>query len=176
MTNHFSSREMRFKSKILSFQTMSAWKTFKERYPHADLSRFTQKDYGDETNNIYFKDDDVRIDVYGKGKFIYSSFTKVIKSIMGIPVERHHHELIDLSNFPEELTLNLKAKLPVAALGHADKPKSFDFSNLEIFITPKDSFKMKFRDVFKDTKLTHHSAKESHRWLNSHDITIGHSN
>ena len=29
---------------------------------------------------------------------------------------------------------------------------------------------MKFRDVFTDTKLTHHSAKESHRWLNSHDM------
>ena len=25
-------------------------------------------------------------------------------------------------------------------------------------------------DVFKDTKLTHYSAKESHRWLNSHEM------
>ena len=29
---------------------------------------------------------------------------------------------------------------------------------------------MKFRDVFIDTKLTHHSGKESHRWLNSPDM------
>ena len=29
---------------------------------------------------------------------------------------------------------------------------------------------MKFRDVFTDTKLTHHSGKESHRWLGSPDM------
>ena len=66
--------------------------------------------------------------------------------------------------------MNSKPKLPVPALGHADKPRTFDFSNLEIFVSPTDSFKMKFRDVFTDTKLTHHSAKESHRWLNSPDM------
>ena len=43
-------------------------------------------------------------------------------------------------------------------------------SNLEIFVTPTDSFKMKFRDVFTDTKLTHHNGKESHIWLNSSDM------
>ena len=51
--------------------------------------------------------------------------------------------------------------------GHADKPQTFEFSNLEIFVTPKDYFKMKFRNIFVDTKLTHYSCKESHRWLNS---------
>ena len=82
----------------------------------------------------------------------------------------HHAVPINLSNFPQELTLNLKPKLPVPALGHADKPKTLDFSNLDIYVTPKDSFKIRFRDVFKDTKLTHYSAKESHRWLNSHEM------
>ena len=88
---------------------------------------------------------------------------------MGILVE-HHHEPINLSDFPQELTLNLKPKLSVPALGHADKPQTFDFSSLEIFVTPTDSFKIKFREVFKETKLTLYSAKESHRWLNSHDM------
>ena len=82
----------------------------------------------------------------------------------------HHAAIQNLSNFPEELLLNPKPKLPVPALGHADKPRTFSFSNLEILVTPKDSFKMKFRDVFVDTKLTHHSRKESHRWLNSPDM------
>ena len=57
--------------------------------------------------------------------------------------------------------------MPVPALDHADKLLTFDFSNLEIFVTPKDSFKLKFRDVFVYTKFTHHTGKESHRWLNS---------
>ena len=74
------------------------------------------------------------------------------------------------TDFPPELTLNANPKLPVPALGHADKPRTFDFSNLEIFVTPTDSFKMKFRDVFTDTKLTHQSGKESHRWLNFPDM------
>ena len=82
----------------------------------------------------------------------------------------HHAVPINLSNFPQELTLNFKPKLPVPAFRHADKPQTFDFSNLDIYVTPKDSFKIKFRDVFKDTKLTQ-SAKESHKWLNSHDMS-----
>ena len=56
ITNRFSSREMRFKRKFLIHQnTMSVWKKFKERYRHADLSRFTQTDlYGDNDDAIYF--------------------------------------------------------------------------------------------------------------------------
>ena len=47
---------MRFKSKLLFHQnTLSVWKKFKERYPHADLSRFTQKDWLGDTDAVYFK-------------------------------------------------------------------------------------------------------------------------
>ena len=97
------------------------------------------------------------------------NFTDEIKKALGHPAETNH-AVIDLSNFPQELTLNSKSKLLVSALGHADKPLTFDFSNLEIFVTPTDSFKMNFRDVFIDTKLTHHSDKESLRWLGSPDM------
>ena len=102
---------MRFKSKHLSFQTMSAWKTFKDRYPNADLSMFTQKDwYGDDTNcnNIYFKtkDGEEEIQVFGRAKFIYGRFTKEIKKALGLPAELNvtHQTVTDLSNFPQELT------------------------------------------------------------------------
>ena len=101
--------------------------------------------------------------IFGHGKFMYGSFTKETKKALGL----EHH---DLSNFPQELNLNLKPKLPVPALGHADKPRTFNFPNLEIFFTPNDSFKLKLRDVFANTKLTHHIAKESHRWLNPPDM------
>ena len=73
-------------------------------------------------------------------------------------------------DFPVELSLNSNPKLPVPALGVADKPRPFNFSNLEIFVTPTDSFEMKFRDVFTDRKLTHHISKESDRWLNAPDM------
>ena len=102
-------------------------------------------------------------------------FTEEIKKAFGHPAELNvkpgtHHAAINLSNFRQELTLNSKPKLPVPALGYADKPRAFNFSNLEIFVTLNDSFKIKFRDIFTDTKLTHHSGKESHRWLNSPDM------
>ena len=104
-------------------------------------------------------------------------FTEVIKKVFGYSAELvAHHAAIDLSNFPQELTLNSKPKLPVPPLGHADKPRTFDFSNLEIFVTPTDSFKMKSKDVFIDTKLTHNSGKESRRWLESPDMNYGLSN
>ena len=95
-------------------------------------------------------------------------FYDEIKKALGHPAELH--AAINLSNFPQVLTLNSNPKLPVPALGHADKSKTFNFPNLEIFVTPTDSFKMKFRDVFIDTKLSHHSGKESHRWLESPDM------
>ena len=98
-------------------------------------------------------------------------FTDEIKKALGHPAELvTHHAAINLSNYPQELTLNSKPKLPVPALGHADKLRTFVFSNLKIFVTPTDSFKMKIRDVFIDTKLTHHSGKESRRWLGSPDM------
>ena len=69
-------------------------------------------------------------------------YTPEIKKAMGHPALIHHavihHSVItNLSNFPEELLLNPKPKLPVPALGHANKPQTFDFSNLEIFVTLK---------------------------------------
>ena len=126
------------------------------------MSRFTQKDwFGDDSNNVYFKSKggEEEIQVFGRGKFIYGNFTKEVKKALGI-----------ITDFPPELSLNANPKLPVPALGHADKPRTFDFFNLEIFVTPTDYFKMKFRDVFTDTKFTHHSGKESYRWLNSPDM------
>ena len=105
------------------------------------------------------KDASEMLKVFGKGKFIYGNFTKEMKKALGL-----------ITDFPVELSLNANPKLPVPALGAADKPRTFDFQNLEIFVTPTDSFKAKFRDVFTDTKLTHHSGKESHRWLNSTDM------
>ena len=109
------------------------------------------------------------IQVFDKSMTNKYYFTDEIKKALGHPSVLHH-AAINLSNFPQEMTLNSNPKLPVPALGHADKPLTFYSPNLEIFVTPTDSFKMKFRDVFIDTKLNHHSGKESQRWLESRDM------
>ena len=169
---HFQSLEMRFKSKLPSFQKISVLKRFQERYPNADLSRFTHTDWDDA---VYFKSrEGGLIQVFDRKMSNNYYYTEEIKKALDHPAVTSSSfagkdARINLSNFPQELTLNPKPKLPVPAFGHADKPRTFDFSNLEIFVTPKDSFRLKFRDVFTDTKLTHHSGKESRRWLNSPD-------
>ena len=152
---------------------MSAWKKFQERYPHVDLSQFSHTDLDDA---VYFKSkNDGLIQVFDRKGSNNYYYTDEIKKAIGHPAVIHHavihhYVITNLSNFPQELLLNPKPMLPVPALGHADKPQTFEFSNLEIFVTPKDSFKMKFRTIFVDTKLTHHNGKESHRWLNSPGI------
>ena len=103
---------------------MSAWKIFKDWYPYADVSRFTQTGWFGDSWNVYFKtkDGEEEIQVFGRGELIYGNFTKEVKKALGL-----------ITDFPPELTLNVNPKLPVPALGHADKPRTFDFSNLEIF-------------------------------------------
>ena len=121
---------------------------------------------------MYFKSKDgtQMTQVFDKSISNKYYFTDEIKKAFGHPAKLVTlHAAFNLSNFCLELTLNSKPKLPVPALGNADKPQTFDLSNLKIFVTPTDSFKMKFRDVI-DTKLTHHSGKESHRWLESPDM------
>lgn len=74
-----------------------------------------------------------------------------MKKALGLPV-----------GFPLELTLNVKPELPNPA---KDKPtRSYDFTNLENFVSPSESFKIAFRDIF------HYSEKESRKWLNSPNI------
>ena len=125
---------MRFKSKLLSFQnTMSVWKKFQARYPNGDLSRFLQTDLYEESDDaIYFNSKKGQlIQVFDKSMSNKYYFNEEMKKYLGQPAVSTVNIVpaINLSNFPQELTLNTKAKLPVPALGHADKPRTFEFSN-----------------------------------------------
>ena len=56
-----------------------------------------------------------------------------------------------------------------------DEKVWFDMGNLfnqelNVFVTPNESFKTKFRDIFSDTKITHVSGTELKKWLSALDM------
>ena len=76
--------------------------------------------------------------------------------------------------FPLELTHNPNPKLEIPAVpfnsetretGAALHTKKDALVQQEIYVTPSEKFKIKFRDIFTDTVITHRSSHESRRWL-----------
>ena len=75
--------------------------------------------------------------------------------------------------FPLELTHNPNPKLEIPAVPfHSETREAGGTGALkdalvqqEIYVTPSDKFKIKFRDIFTDTMITHRSSHESRRWL-----------
>ena len=78
--------------------------------------------------------------------------------------------------FPLELTHNPNPKLEIPAVPfhtyNSDSEASEATGALkdalvqqEIYVTPSDKFKIKFRDIFSDTVICHRSSAESRRWL-----------
>ena len=70
--------------------------------------------------------------------------------------------------FPLELTHNPNPKLEIPAVpfnSAALHTLKDDLVQQEIYVTPSDKFKIKFRDIFSDTVITHRSSAESRRWL-----------
>ena len=145
---------------------MSLQKRFKARYPKANFADFKTEDFfgkpniffhnkaGDEGTTVF--DDD--------GKDFRSSiyFSKEMKRQLGLA-----------PGFPLELTHNPNPKLEIPAVpfnSEADNSETLNTikDNLvqqEIYVTPSEKFKIKFRDIFTDTVITHRSSHESRRWL-----------
>ena len=70
--------------------------------------------------------------------------------------------------FPLELTHNPNPKLEIPAVpfnSEALHTLKDALVQQEIYVTPSDKFKIKFRDIFTDTMITHRSSHESRRWL-----------
>ena len=70
--------------------------------------------------------------------------------------------------FPLELTYNPNPKLEIPAVPFNSETLNTIKDNLvqqEIYVTPSEKFKIKFRDIFTDTVITHRSSHESRRWL-----------
>ena len=157
---------------------MSLQKRFKARYPKANFADFKTEDFFGKPNIFFhnkagdseagyeetavFDDDgkDFRSSIY---------FSKEMKRQLGLA-----------PGFPLELTHNPNPKLEIPAVpfnseagkaseaGEASEALNTLKDALvqqEIYVTPSEKFKIKFRDIFTDTVITHRSSHESRRWL-----------
>ena len=150
---------------------MSLQKRFKARYPKANFANFKTEDFFGKPNIFFhseagdseageageadegttvFDDDgkDFRPSIY---------FSKEMKRQLGLA-----------PGFPLELTHNPNPKLEIPAVpfnSEALHTLKDDLVQQEIYVTPSEKFKIKFRDIFTDTVITHRSSHESRRWL-----------
>ena len=140
---------------------MSLQKRFKARYPKANFADFKTGDFFGKPN-IFFhnKAGDEETAVFDDdGKDFRSSiyFSKEMKRQLGLA-----------PGFPLELTHNPNPKLEIPAVpfnSEALHTLKDALVQQEIYVTPSEKFKIKFRDIFTDTVITHRSSHESRRWL-----------
>ena len=143
---------------------MSLQKRFKARYPKANFADFKTEDFFGKPN-IFFREGDEGTTVFDDdGKDFRSSiyFSKEMKRQLGLA-----------PGFPLELIHNPNPKLEIPAVpfnSEADNTETLNtlkdaLVQQEIHVTPSEKFKIKFRDIFTDTVITHRSSHESRRWL-----------
>ena len=148
---------------------MSLQKRFKARYPKANFSDFKTEDFFGKPN-IFFHSEagDEETAVFDDdGKDFRSSiyFSKEMKRQLGLA-----------PGFPLELCHNPNPKLEIPAVPfHGEASEASEtreghtlkdaLVQQEIYVTPRDKFKIKFRDIFTDTVICHRSSAESKRWL-----------
>ena len=141
---------------------MSLQKRFKARYPKANFADFKTEDFFGKPN-IFFhnKAGDGTAVFDDDGKDFRSSirFSKEMKRQLGLA-----------PGFPLELTYNPNPKLEIPAVPFNSETRESgalkdNLVQQEIYVTPSEKFKIKFRDIFTDTVITHRSSHESRRWL-----------
>ena len=139
---------------------MSLQKRFKARYPKANFADFKTGDFFGKPNIFFHSEAGDGTTVFDDdGKDFRSSifFSKEMKRQLGLA-----------PGFPLELTHNPNPKLEIPAVPFNSETLNTIKDNLveqEIYVTPSDKFKIKFRDIFTDTVITHRSSHESRRWL-----------
>ena len=138
---------------------MSLQKRFKSRYPKANFADFKTEDFFGKPN-IFFREGDEETTVFDDdGKDFRSSiyFSKEMKRQLGLA-----------PGFPLELCHNPNPKLEIPVVpfnSEALNTLKDALVQQEIYVTPSDKFKIKFRDIITDTVITHRSSHESRRWL-----------
>ena len=139
---------------------MSLQKRFKARYPKANFADFKTEDFFGKPN-IFFHNK------AGEGTTVFDDDGKDFRSSIFFSKEMKR-QLGLAPGFPLELTYNPNPKLEIPAVPFNSETINTIKENLvqqEIYVTPSDKFKIKFRDIFTDTVITHKSSHESRRWL-----------
>ena len=140
---------------------MSLQKRFKARYPKANFADFKTGDFFGKPNIFLHSEAGEGTTVFDDdGKDFRSSiyFSKEMKRQLGLA-----------PGFPLELTHNPNPKLEIPAVPFNSEAATGALKDAlvqqEIYVTPSEKFKIKFRDIFTDTVITHRSSHESRRWL-----------
>ena len=141
---------------------MSLQKRFKARYPKANFADFKTGDFFGKPNIFFHSEAGEGTTVFDDdGKDFRSSiyFSKEMKRQLGLA-----------PGFPLELTYNPNPKLEIPAVPFNSETRESgalkdNLVQQEIYVTPSEKFKIKFRDIFTDTVITHRSSHESRRWL-----------
>ena len=139
---------------------MSLQKRFKARYPKANFADFKTGDFFGKPN-IFFQEGDEGTTVFDDDRKDFRSsiyFSKEMKRQLGLAL-----------GFPLELTHNANPKLEIPAVPFNSEAATGALKDAlvqqEIYVNPSEKFKIKFRDIFTDTVITHRSSHESRRWL-----------
>ena len=140
---------------------MSLQKRFKARYPKANFADFKTEDFFGKPNIFFHNkagDGTAVFDDDGKDFRPSIRFSKEMKRQLGLA-----------PGFPLELTHNPNPKLEIPAVPFHSEAATGALKEAlveqEIYVTPSEKFKIKFRDIFTDTVITHRSSHESRRWL-----------
>ena len=139
---------------------MSLQKRFKARYPKANFAEFKTGDFFGKPN-IFFHNK------AGEGTTVFDDDGKDFRSSIYFSKEMKR-QLGLAPGFPLELTHNPNPKLEIPAVPFNSETLNTIKDNLvqqEIYVTPSEKFKIKFRDIFTDTVITHRSSHESRRCL-----------
>ena len=139
---------------------MSLQKRFKARYPKANFADFKTGDFFGKPN-IFFHNK------AGEGTTVFDDDGKDFRSSIYFSKEMKR-QLGLAPGFPLELTHNPNPKLEIPAVPFNSETLNTIKDALvqqEIYVTPSEKFKIKFRDIFTDTVITHRSSHESRRWL-----------
>ena len=140
---------------------MSLQKRFKVRYPKANFADFKTEDFFGKPNIFFHNkagDEETAVfDDDGKDFRSIIYFSKEMKRQLGLA-----------PGFPLELTHNPNPKLEIPAVPFNSEALNTIKDALvqqEIYVALSEKFKIKFRDIFTDTVITHRSSHESRRWL-----------
>ena len=145
---------------------MSLQKRFKARYPKANFADFKTGDFFGKPN-IFFHNKAGESEAGYEGTTVFDDDGKDFRSSIYFSKEMKR-QLGLAPGFPLELTHNPNPKLEIPAVPFNSETLNTIKDALvqqEIYVTPSEKFKIKFRDIFTDTVITHRSSHESRRWL-----------